>query len=524
MENESDAIAIEANSSRQIKKGVVIGYLSIAFNVISGLIYTPWMVRQIGQADYGLFALAVSFISFLALDFGLGSAVTRFLCQYKARGDKEGAKRLLGLIFKLFLGISTLIFVVLVVAFFFIENIYVKLTPEEIARFRVVFAVSGLFTVVSFGFKPLDGIIGANERFIFSKLAALFHKVGVVVLMVAALLLGYGLYALVIVNAFVGLVVIAMKLFYVRKTTDDEIDFSGGDKALVKEIAGFSFWTTLILIAERFILNITPTILGIFAGSVQIAIFSVGRTIEGYTWTISAALGGMFLPKVSRMTGNRKSANLIENLMIKVGRIELLVVSLIVIGFASMGYEFMKLWMGSDFLNSYHVALLLILPLVISVTENIASTTLIALNKVKHIAICSLVTAGISIGLSLVLSRTYGAVGAAAGIFAGFIGGILVSNIVYYKVLGLNIFRFFRECHLKMMIPLLLALGFGFLMQYYFPVDNMFLFMVKAGVFAAVYSLLMWTMALNSYEKQLFSDTVNKALHKLKRRSNETID
>ena len=524
MENESDAIAIEANSSRQIKKGVVIGYLSIAFNVISGLIYTPWMVRQIGQADYGLFALAVSFISFLALDFGLGSAVTRFLCQYKARGDKEGAKRLLGLIFKLFLGISTLIFVVLVVAFFFIENIYVKLTPEEIARFRVVFAVSGLFTVVSFGFKPLDGIIGANERFIFSELAALFHKVGVVVLMVAALLLGYGLYALVIVNAFVGLVVIAMKLFYVRKTTDDEIDFSGGDKALVKEIAGFSFWTTLILIAQRFILNITPTILGIFAGSVQIAIFSVGHVFVGYTWTISSMVGSMFLPRITRITIATGGTRKLEDLMIKVGRLELLVVGLIVFGFAAMGKEFVQLWMGSDFINSYYVALLLISTLVISVTQSIANTMLVAKNKVKFGALSSLVTAGISIGMSVILSRTYGAVGAAAGIFAGFIGGILVSNIVYYKVLRLNIFRFFRECHLKMVVPLLLTLGFGFLMQYYFPVDNMFLFMVKAGVFAAVYSLLMWTMALNSYEKQLFSDTVNKALHKLKRRSNETID
>ena len=50
---------IEAESSRQIKRGVVIGYLSIAFNILAGLIYTPWMVRQIGQTDYGLFALAI---------------------------------------------------------------------------------------------------------------------------------------------------------------------------------------------------------------------------------------------------------------------------------------------------------------------------------------------------------------------------------------------------------------------------------------------------------------------------------
>lgn len=510
--------SVEAASSRQIKNGIVISYFTIAFNIIAGLLYTPWMVRQIGQADYGLFALAVSFISFIALDFGMGTAVTRFLCQYKARGDKEGAKKLLGMVYKLFLGISALIFAVLVVAFVFIENIYVKLTPEEIAKFKVVFAISGMFTVVSFTFKPLDGILVANERFIFGKLAALFHKVGVVVLMVAALLLGYGLYSLVVVNAFVGLVVIAIKLFYIKRKTDTEIDFTCGDKIMLKEIAGFSLWTTIIIVLQSFISNISLTILGIFSGSVQIALFSVGNTIAVYTWTMSSALGDMFLPKVTRMTVADTNMQGIENLMIKVGRIELLISGMIIVGFASMGHEFMRLWMGIDFINSYYVALLLITPLIISVTQNIGGTALVALNKIRYSAIASITTAGFSIGISIFLSKIYGAVGAAAGIFIGW--GILrqlIMNIIYYKVMRINTFRFFRECHFKIALPLTIMLVFGLLLQKYFPVENMLLFISKAGFFATAYFVLMWIMALNEFEKGLFVNCVKKTYHVIRR-------
>ena len=44
----------------QIKMGALISYLSLALNTVTGLIYTPWMVSKIGQANYGLYSLATS--------------------------------------------------------------------------------------------------------------------------------------------------------------------------------------------------------------------------------------------------------------------------------------------------------------------------------------------------------------------------------------------------------------------------------------------------------------------------------
>ena len=63
----------------QLKAGAFISYFSMAFNIIAGLIYTPWMVAKIGQSNYGLFTLANSLIAIFMLDFGLSSAVSRFL-------------------------------------------------------------------------------------------------------------------------------------------------------------------------------------------------------------------------------------------------------------------------------------------------------------------------------------------------------------------------------------------------------------------------------------------------------------
>ena len=43
--------------------GAMISYVALAVNMLTGLIYTPWMVSKIGQSNYGIYALAISLIS-----------------------------------------------------------------------------------------------------------------------------------------------------------------------------------------------------------------------------------------------------------------------------------------------------------------------------------------------------------------------------------------------------------------------------------------------------------------------------
>lgn len=504
----------QINSNRQIKTGAVMSYVTIGFNIIAGLIYTPWMVRQIGQSDYGLYTLAVSLISFFAMDFGLGSAVSRFLSKYKATNDIQGERRFLGITFKLFTLIAIIIFLALVIVYFFIENIYIELTPLEIEKLKILYVITGFFTVVSFPFKPFDGILIANERFAFIKFVDLLQKITIIFLLVSALLLGFGLYAIVIVNALVGIIAIIIKYMYITKNTDTDMELDYQDKGLYSEIFKFSLWTTVILVAQRFILNITPTILGAFSGSSEIAVFSVGMTIEGYTFTLAHAFGGMFLPKVTKMIANNDDKILeVENLLIKVGRIQFLIIGLIIAGIVSMGYEFMLLWMGPSFKNSYLVALFLIAPGIITLTQEIANTALIAKNEIRYRAISSLMVATISIILSIILSQKYGALGSAFSIFiANVIGLVIFMNYVYYKILKINVFRFFKECHFKMIFPFLTTIIIGLCIQYFVPVHALFLFMIKAGVLALIYILLMWIFALNKFEKQLFIDLFKSIL------------
>ena len=96
-------------------------------------------------------------------------------------------------------------------------------------------------------------------------------------------------------------------------------------------------------------------------------------TIEGFVWTISSALNGLFLPKVTRMSLNSSDRAKISELLLKVGRIQYFIILAIFSGFCIFGKTFIKLWIGEEFASTYYVVTLLLAPSLINSTQAIAS-------------------------------------------------------------------------------------------------------------------------------------------------------
>lgn len=257
------------------------------------------------------------------LDFGISSAVSRFVSKYVAEGKQEKVDQLLGVVFKLFMGIAAVISVVLIMIYFFIDQIYISLTPSELSRFKIVYIISATYSVVSFPFTTtLNGVLTSYEKFIQMKLCDVGNKIITVVLIVIVLSNGYGLYALVAINAALNLVCFFAKWIVIKKVTPVKLPIRFWDITLLKEIFSFSIWVLINSICSRLIMNICPNILGITSGTMAITIFSFASVIEGYSYTFSSAIDGMFMPRIARITYKEGNMDKILSLMIKVGRFQ----------------------------------------------------------------------------------------------------------------------------------------------------------------------------------------------------------
>lgn len=498
-------------SNKQIKAGAIISYTAIFFNIAAGLLYTPWMVRQIGVSDYGLYSLIGAFLSYFLIDFGLGSAIARFIAKFRAEGKENEVNNLLGITTRIYLIIDLVVLLVLLVVFFFLSNIFKELTPLEIEKLQIIYVIAGFFSLISFPFTPVNGALIAYERFVVLKLSDMVQKIFVILLMVLALLMGYGLFALVLVNGVVGFGVKLFNFLYLKQKTNIRINISFFDKSLAKELLSFSSWVFVIGIAQRLLLTIVPTILGIFSGSTQIAIFAIAMTLEGYTWTFAQALNGLFLPKVTRMISGGENRHEVSNLMIRVGRIQLLVIGLIITGIIVLGKPFIQLWMGVDFLPSYYIVLFLVIPGIISLTQDVAYDLLTVVNKIKYRAILFIFASLLSVIIGIILSPRLGALGSAIGVgIAILLCHVIGMNFVYSKVLKLEIGRFFRSVHLKIIWPLVVAGGLCVLGQQFYQINSWLSFVVSGSAFVFIYVLLVWNLVMNTEEKGLVISVVNK--------------
>lgn len=498
------------SSQKQIKLGAVLSYFSIGINILSGLLYTPWMVDQIGQSDYGLYTLANSLISLFLVDFGLSSATARYLSKYNAEGNKLKAESFLGAIYKLYLVVDSIIFTILLITFFCLDNIYSSLTPDELAKFKVVYAVSALFSVMNFPFITFNGILTSHEKFIPLKLADVIYRVGLVSFTIVALLMGHGLYALVSVHAVVGLSVTLYKFIVIKKTIPLKVNFRFKEKGLYKDIFGFSIWTTISSLAQRLVFNITPTILGMVANVAEIAVFGVVTTIEGYAYTITTAINGMFMPKISRIVAGDNQKDNLSLLLIKVGKFQYALNGLIIAGFAVLGDSFINLWMGSEYSDAYYGILLVLVPGIFFNSLQIANTTMVVIKKVNLMAIVNVITGVTNICLSYPLSKVYGVVGACSSIGAAYMLRAIVLLIIYNKVLPVDIGAFIKQCYLKMSVPIILTIGAGMCLNMVSEADGWLALIIKGIVVVAIYIVIAFMIGFNRAEKIAIFSKVKK--------------
>ncbi len=505
--------------SREIKYGAMMSYITICFNLIAGFAYTPWMIKVIGQSQYGLYTLSISIITIFVMDLGLGNTISRFIARYRAENNEDKVKDILGLTIKLYLAIDVVILFVFAIIYFNLGNIYVKLTSSELEQFKLVFLVVGLFSILSFPFMPQNGVFTAYGKIFSLKLMDLLNKAFKISTTILCLLLGYKLLTLVLINVVFDLITNLTKYFYLVKKVRLRINIRYRSKELFKKIFTFSFWVTIAMFADSMFFTMAPTVLGIFTNSVQISIFAIGTSIEGYTYTFANALNGVFLPKVMKMVVKKEDSSIMTDLLIKVGRIQLIIISAVILPFLSMGQEFILLWLGNSFSQSYLVIVFLTIPCLVTHTQGIAVEMTYATDNVKYRAMIYVASGILSVLVSCLLAPWLGAIGTAIGIFVAFTLGLSVAmNIFYSKILKLKIWRFFSQCHLRMLIPFVVMVIFGFVLQYTIPVNSMVLFLVKGVIWEAVFGMILWLFVLNKFEKDLIANGVlKKILRRFKR-------
>lgn len=500
------------------KIGVILSYIVIVLNMLIGVLYTPYLIRKLGQSEYGLYSIIYSIMSYLTImDMGFGNAIIIYTSRYINQKNKEKQDKLHGMFFVIYCIIGVIAAIIGIILYFNVNLMFKEsMSVQEISEARIMMLILTFNLALTFPLSIFGNIIVAHEKFMLSKTIKIIQIILQPLMMIPLLIIGYKAIAMVIVLTITNIFCLILNMIVCINKINVKLKFNGFDICLLKEIFKYSFYIFLNQIIDKINWSLDQFIVGSICGTIKTAVYAVAGQLNTMYMNFSTAISGVMLPQVTKMEDNKVDDKEFTKIFIKTGRIQYILMALIITGFILFGKAFIYYWAGVGYEDSYVIACILMLPITIPLIQNIGLSILQAKNLYKYRTMIFLLIAILNVIISIPLAKMYSGIGAAIGTaFSLLLGQGLILNIYYHKKVGINIIEFWKNI-IEMSIPIVFIVLFGVLLNILVVFNSIIALGIKIILYSIVYVIIMWLFGMNDYEKNLVKKPLNKILAKVR--------
>lgn len=491
----------------QYRLGAMLSYGMTVLNILITLFYTPFILRMIGTEQQGIYNTIGSIVSNIAvLDLGLGNAVIRYVAKYRAEGKQQEMHKFLGMVLSVYLVIGALVLLIGGGIYVNLGNFFTNYTPEMLSVAKPMFLLLLFNATLSMVMNVFPAVLSGYEQFVTRNALSIGRVIARAVILPILLLSGGDVLTIAMLDTSLSVALTLFYFFYSVFKLKVRIRFGRMDTKLFKEVARYSAFIFLNMLMEQMYWSTDAIIIGKFYLPGVVLISTYGTQIAQYFIQFSGALSNLFLPRATQMTVRGESTEKMTDLMIRVGRIQLMLCALIAIGFTCVGHHFFMCWLGDEMgaaavTQCYIIALMLVWALVIPMFENTGIAIVQALNRHAFRSIVLCVIAALNVIASIFLAKAWGPIGAAIGTAASLlIGNVGVINWYYWKRVGLNIPRFFKET-LRGLLPAAILTGAIGALTFYMPQGGWLTLAARAAVIIAAYVPIVYVVGMNEEER-----------------------
>lgn len=498
-------------STSDVKKGIISSYGILAADIVSGILFTPFLIRSLGQSEYGVYSLIGAFVASLTvLDFGFGNAITRYIAQYRAEERKDKESNFIAMCLIIYVGIAVATLLIGLGLLTYFDDIYKSTFMEkELFIAKTMFIIMIVNLSFSFFIGTFNAYIQGYEKFPILNLIS-FVRLGSRLFVLTILLsLGYQSLAVVVVDTVLNLISGCVYFFYAKNRLHMKIKLMNFDFKLLKEISKYSSFVFIGNISDMLFWRTGLLISGAVSGTKAVAVYAIGITLVSYFQYISGVINAKIFPMITRMV--IQGANKVELTAFcsRIGRIQFMLLGGILIGFYSFGSEFIQLWVGEDYSLSWYVGIILMGVMII---QAIQYPFVLILRAKKNDGLRTLLqlvamVLGSVLGFSLV--QQLGIIGMTVGLaLVILLLNVVVMNIYYVKVLGVNVLLFYG-----ILARLLPCMGIAYLVGLLInmmPGYAWGTFILKCMIFILVYFICLWFIGTNESEKALILNLKRK--------------
>ena len=383
-------------------------------NVIVSIILTPLILRHLGDSAYGLWALVFSFAGYFNIfDFGLSSAVIRYVSRFNAMRDYEQLTKYVNSILFVFTCIAVFLLLVTVVVSWHVNAIF-HISPALHDTARLLFLMVGCMFALQFSGDVFLGVLQGLQEFWWQFWISTVAGIVRLVLIIAVLDHGLGLLSISMVaiglslSSYIAYVIIAYRRLPLRffpKLSDADT---------LKEILSYSTTTFTSIVAGGFTTSAGNTIIGIFLTTADITPFAIANKFIQYLSRIVQSSSVIFTPMSSHFDATGELDRL-RRVLILGNRACAFLAFPACIGMLLLGRSAIEVWVGTRYGWCYGLLALLVVPYTLQFAQLASPKILYGMAQHLTLGKARLIEATANIVLSIILLRYYGVWGVALG-------------------------------------------------------------------------------------------------------------
>lgn len=464
--------------------GIILSYANTGLNLVCGLVLSSYFLRVLGATEYGIYQMIGSFANYLVLlEFGTGTVITRNIVA--ARTKNEGAESInknFSTIFLINIILSLIIFVASIAFYFSIGTIYKNsLTPEQIVYGQKIFVFITVYLLVSFFSQTMNGLSLAFEDYSLIPLVSIVRVISRTTLLIVILF--YVKYSIVIamVDAALGLISGIFLFVYCFKKYKVSFKFKYFSKEILKVSFPLCFAIFLQTIVNQANNNVDKFIIGIKLDPASVSIYSVALYIYSMFSSLTTIPISMYAPQIVKSVNINEDKEKLTEEMIVPSRFIVIIGGAILFGFVACGRQFVSIVYGEEYIEAWIIAILLMAPMLINMSNGILINVLDALNKRMFRSFSLFITTVLNIILTIFFIDFWGMTGAAiATAICVMIGQITVMNVYYSKNIKINVLKMYKDTFKGILIYQILGAAGGYFAG--MAITNSYLSFIAGGV------------------------------------------
>lgn len=494
------------------KSGLILSYGYFVLSAVVSIFMSSFVIRTVGKTDYGIYQSVAAFINYLTLlEFGTGRILSRNISLLKKDGSEENEiKRNISTVLALNSGLMLLILAGAVCFWLSFDGIYRNsMAPEQIVMAKRLF----FFPVLSLGFsffqQSFNGILIGHECYNFEKIVSIFKLAVRSILLVVSLTVRSSIYVYVIVDTFANCFAFLITVLYCRVKLKISIRLVYFDRQILRSILPLCFAMLLQGLVTTMNNTLDKFLISIMLTPEDVTVYSIAMTVYSMFSTIACLPMGMYMPAVAKDMRQGLRGQALTQTLLQPCRLNTLITGLIVSGFAIVGRQFVTILYGTEFLDAWTCAIIVLVPMFLNTANDIIINVLDILKK-RHIRSMILMgTTALNFVLTIFGIKHIGMIGASLATGIATLLQVIILNYYYQTKININVVYLFRKSFAGI-IPSIFA-AILITLPLFILIKNVFVSFFTCGlVFVLVFGILYCFFGANNLEKQILKSVVNK--------------